>query len=86
MCVFLKSNFEGMPFAPYLAIDAVVQEFSDTKTDIQQIIKVIKNFAYENESQIVISGAVFYEELDLNIEAEVVDINNGLNPAFSYHN
>lgn len=58
MSKFIKQNFNGMPFAEYIAIDAVVQEFSDEKQPTKEMINVIKEFVKDNEIQVIISGAI----------------------------
>lgn len=80
MSKFIKQNFNGMPFAEYIAIDAVIQEFSDEKQPTKEMINVIKEFVKDNEIQVIISGAINPQELD--IKDNTVDISMGLNPAF----
>ena len=83
MCVFIKNNFNGMPFAQYICVDAVVQEFVDEKEPTNEIIDCMKDFVEKNEMQMIIVGAL--DPIKLNLSSDqYVNIDNGLNPAFSY--
>lgn len=81
MLLYLKENFDSIPFAKYIEVDAVIQEFADNNQPTKEIIDVIKTFAIEKELQIIISGAVNPRTLDLKDE-QLVDIDSGLNPAY----
>lgn len=83
MAKFIKNNFKGMPFAEYLCIDAVIQEFVDDKLPTNVVINCVKNFALKNEIQIIMSGALNTQNLNIN-QNELVNIDQGLNPWFNY--
>lgn len=83
MGLFIKQNFKCMPFAEYIAIDAVIQEFADDKLPTKDIINTIKDIVKDVSIQVIISGAIEpYNDLGLSNE-NIVDIRNGLNPAYS---
>ncbi len=82
MGIFIKLNFEGMPFAEYIAIDAVIQEFAENVDQTNLIVETVKKLAKENSIQIIMTGAFNCAELKLEPN-EVVNIDAGLNPAFN---
>lgn len=44
ICVFIKNNFNGIPFVPYICADAVVQEFVDEKEPTNEVIDCFNGF------------------------------------------
>ena len=83
MCVFINNNFTGMPFASYICVDAVVQEFVDESEPTNEIIDCVKEFVEKNGIQMIIVGAL--DPIKLNLHSyQYVNIDDGLNPAFEF--